>query len=417
MNLSLGGGGFSQSSQNAYTQARNAGTVIVAAAGNDNTSQLSYPASYAGVISVSAVDTQKNRAPYSNFGREIDVAAPGGDNSSDRNGDGRPDGVASTGGDDTGAALEYVYLYQNGTSMAAPHMAGVVALMFEEAPGMTPAQLDQLLENGDITEDVANNGPATRDDVYGYGLIDARLAVEAAAALGGPPPPANPTLRVNPSALNFGTVQSSVDITLSNGGGGALTVAAPTDDATWLTVSALTVDANGLGTYRVAVDRGPLVDGTYSATITITSDANDVMIPVLMSKGASQVSDTGFQFILLIDPSSFDTVAQLDLSPSNGRYVYRFSGVDDGKYWVIGGTDFDNDGFICHGGEACGAYPTLDQPQALNVSGRMTGLDFGTGFVVDISAQSSALGGALPERGFRLLRPAGSGGKSLGADR
>lgn len=96
INLSLGGPGFSQATQDTIDQARAAGVIIIAAAGNDNSSELFYPASYNGVVSVSAIDFQNNRAPYSNYGNFIDASAPGGNLNSDANNDGYGDGVLST---------------------------------------------------------------------------------------------------------------------------------------------------------------------------------------------------------------------------------------------------------------------------------------------------------------------------------
>ncbi|NOX43968.1 MAG: S8 family serine peptidase, partial [Gammaproteobacteria bacterium] len=123
INLSLGGGGFSQVEQDVYSLARNAGVIIVAASGNENSGVPSYPASYNGVISVGAVDINKQRAPYSNFGASVDVAAPGGDTSGDINGDGFVDGVLSTAADDSGGNIDFVFKFFQGTSMATPHMA------------------------------------------------------------------------------------------------------------------------------------------------------------------------------------------------------------------------------------------------------------------------------------------------------
>lgn len=88
INLSLGGGGYSRSEQDVVTQARNQGVIIVAAAGNDAGATPYYPASYDGVVSVSDVGIDKTLAPYSNYGPDVDVAAPGGDMSADRNNDG-----------------------------------------------------------------------------------------------------------------------------------------------------------------------------------------------------------------------------------------------------------------------------------------------------------------------------------------
>ena len=86
--------------QNLYDQVRDLGVIVVAAAGNEGSSTPAYPASYDGVFSVSAVDTQQRVTSYSNTGSGIDVAAPGGDGSADLNGDGYPDGVLSTGSSD-----------------------------------------------------------------------------------------------------------------------------------------------------------------------------------------------------------------------------------------------------------------------------------------------------------------------------
>lgn len=122
INLSLGGAGFSSVAQDTYTEARNAGVIIIASAGNSDTSTPNYPAAYAGVVSVSAVDKSKEKAWYSNFGATIDVAAPGGDTSTVK-----ADGVYSTLADDTTGTRQADYVYYQGTSMAAPHMAGVVA--------------------------------------------------------------------------------------------------------------------------------------------------------------------------------------------------------------------------------------------------------------------------------------------------
>ncbi|MET0091770.1 MAG: S8 family peptidase, partial [Candidatus Thiodiazotropha sp.] len=201
INMSLGGGSANETSQNAITAARNAGVIIIAAAGNENTSQLSYPASYPGVVSVSAVDQNRQRAPYSNYGTEVDIAAPGGDTQADINGDGYADGVLSTIADDSQSPQQYVYSFYQGTSMASPHVAGVAALMKSVYSGLTPAIFDSMLSGGELTTDIGNAG---RDDLYGYGLVDAFKAVQAAQQRGGGgTTPTDPTLSVNPRTLNF----------------------------------------------------------------------------------------------------------------------------------------------------------------------------------------------------------------------
>ena len=127
------------------------------------------------------------------------------------------------------------------------------------------------------------------------------------------------------------------------------------------------------------------------------------------------VSNTGYQFILLIDPDTLETVEQLELSPSDGRYRYKITHKKGGTYWVVAGTDLDNDGFICHGGEACGAFPIFESPRALDVSRPLTGRDFITSFAVDFSVRPKSAGSTIPDRGFRLLRKGGVAGKSFGS--
>ncbi|MGB1090987.1 MAG: S8 family serine peptidase, partial [Oceanobacter sp.] len=95
INLSLGGESWSSIEQEAYQDVEDAGVIMVAAAGNSASTVPMYPASYSSVLSVSAVDAEDELADYSNRGAYIDIAAPGGDVSADRNFDSQPDGILS----------------------------------------------------------------------------------------------------------------------------------------------------------------------------------------------------------------------------------------------------------------------------------------------------------------------------------
>lgn len=386
INLSLGGGGYSQVEQDLFTQLHAAGVFVIAAAGNAGSSLPSYPAAYAGVVSVSGIDIDKNLAPYSNFGVTIDVAAPGGNLATDRNGDGYADGVLGPGGDDHTSTLAYTYSPYMGTSMAAPQVAGVVALMLAADPLLTPSELDSLLAAGRLTEDLGGDGAAVSNDQFGYGLIDAQKAVLAALDLaGGGALPAS--LSVSPSLLNFGTTTSSLPLVLANAGGGSLRVTNVSFTAPWIAGVVLGVEpvpGSGLGTYIISVDRLGLASGIHAATVNFETDLPaSYLVTVLIQVGPSGVPDAGFQSIQLVDPVSGNPLQSVNaaIDPVNGTYSYSFSAVVAGDYLVKAGTDSDHDGQICDPGEACGSYPLLTNPTPVTVSNSsLTGIDFSSGF-------------------------------------
>ncbi len=390
INLSVGGPGGAGTTPKAYVDARSkAGVIIVASAGNDSSSVPVYPASYNGVVSVSAVNLSKGLAFYSSFGPYVDVAAPGGDASTNLNGDRYPDGVMSTQGSDAGGTITFGYGIKQGTSMAAPHIAGVVALMKSVHPGLTPAEFDAELQSEAITEDL---GTARRDDRFGWGLIDALKAVLRAQLLaGGTPPANNPFLVVSPGSLNFATSGTSTVLDVRNAGTGTLTVSSPTEDSGgWLTVTETNVDANKLGNYTVTIDRTGLANGTYTATITYTSNANTVKIPIIMQvQSASVFDDAGLQYILLYDPATSSVVTQVTASAANGTYSYSFKNVAAGTYQLYAGTDFDNDGFICSPGESCGVYPDTSSNQTnFKLNADLLNADFITGYTTGITGSA-----------------------------
>lgn len=175
INMSLGGPANEVVLQNAITMASSTGALLIAAAGNEMTSDPRYPAAYPETISVSAVGPDAVLASYSNLGTTIDIAAPGGDI-----GDGDETfGVWSTFWDYT--ASVGIYGANQGTSMAAPHVSGVAALLLAQEPTLTAAQLRSRLL--DYTVDLGAPG---RDDFYGVGLLNARNSLTQSLA-----PPGN----------------------------------------------------------------------------------------------------------------------------------------------------------------------------------------------------------------------------------
>jgi len=191
VNLSLGGGGGCPPQlNNFFRDLASAGIVLVAAAGNENQNVSNVvPASCEGVIAVGAVGPQGRRAPYSNYGTRIDVMAPGGDLSQRITFQGQsfPAGVLSTSYDDDRPG--YSYAFEQGTSMAAPHVAGLAALMLSQDPSLTPAQIRDRLRSASrpLTPGECNRPSGAE---CGAGLVDAAQALGGA---GSPPPPPPPS--------------------------------------------------------------------------------------------------------------------------------------------------------------------------------------------------------------------------------
>jgi serine protease len=168
INMSLGGASDSPAVYDAVGYAERNGVVMVAAAGNNGDGNILYPAKYAETIAVGAVwedDSTIKRSDYSCYGPELDVVAPGGWITSYTD----PNGVYSTGWTPSGDN----YMYMQGTSMAAPHVTGLVALLM--GAGLTdPDDIRQTLRNT-----ATDLGAAGRDDFYGYGLVNAEAALDS----------------------------------------------------------------------------------------------------------------------------------------------------------------------------------------------------------------------------------------------
>jgi len=154
INLSIGLFEYCPASlQDAIDSVTERGVLVVSAAGNARVATQYYaPGGCANVITVAAGDGRGHIAPYSNFGPEVDLLAPGGDLTRDDNGDGRPDGVLSTKAATncydpvTGEAVDdCYYAFEQGTSMAAPHVSAALALLKARDPDASPEELKATL--------------------------------------------------------------------------------------------------------------------------------------------------------------------------------------------------------------------------------------------------------------------------------
>jgi serine protease len=244
INMSLGGGGACDTtSQNAINSARARGTVIVVAAGNENqNASNSNPANCAGVVTVAAVDRNGARAYYSNYGSVVTLAAPGGDTRASAS-----NGILSTLNAGTTTPGADSYAYYQGTSMATPHVAGVVALMYSAKPTATPDQITAALKSSAR----AFTGTCSQ---CGAGMLDAEAAIKAIT----------------------GTVLPTVSETESNN--------------TTATANVLSAPANVSGSigsttdadyFKVTLSAGK----TLSAVLTAASSANDFDLYIRNSAG------------------------------------------------------------------------------------------------------------------------------------
>lgn len=185
INLSLGGSSSSRSLEDAINYAYNRGVTVVAAAGNSGDSTLHYPAAYANVIAVAAVNSVNSRASFSTYGDFVDIAAPG-------------VGIYAT--------LRGGYGSMSGTSMAAPHVAGVAALLVGQPQFNTPAKVRAAIEATAL--DLGDSG---WDAYYGHGLVQAYNALQHDPAHVTPTPsPTATTAPINYSFLRSDTCPTGV---------------------------------------------------------------------------------------------------------------------------------------------------------------------------------------------------------------
>lgn len=150
--MSLGVDSTTLTLRRATDNARQNGVLLVAAAGNEGISGVSYPAAYPSVIAVGAIDRSDTKASFSNYGTNLEIMAPG-------------TRIWSTRAGDT-------YQYLSGTSTAAPFVAGVGALMLSVNPALTPYDIRQA-----INETAIDIGAPGWDQSTGWGIVDAHQAV------------------------------------------------------------------------------------------------------------------------------------------------------------------------------------------------------------------------------------------------
>jgi len=248
ISMSWGGTGNSKLIYDAIRYAYDKGVLLVAAAGNSGSSTRLYPAAYDEVIAVTATDRDDSMAWFSSFGDWVELAAPGVD-------------IYST--------VPWGYASASGTSMAAPHVSGLAALVWSKFPNKTRDWVRMWLRYTAL-----DLGSLGFDVNYGYGRIDARKAIEQAppeldliVSSGKAPHFVEPGSKagINATVLNFGARSQN-------------------DTLVQLFANSSLVDSTLInfipsgGSSHVSLNWSPIVEGRYNITVYVVPSAGETVI-------------------------------------------------------------------------------------------------------------------------------------------
>jgi serine protease len=386
VNLSLGG---AAPPQTAYQEAINGGiqrgAIFVIAAGNENVDATNTtPCNQENVICVGSTSLGGRRSSFSNFGAKVDVMASGGEMREDLNGDDYPDGVLSTARDNNN---EPAYLFLQGTSMAAPHVAGVVALMAAEAVQRNPAQPLTATVAESILKATAS--PLTQSQCSGgcgSGLINALAALRRIQDFD--PATEAPRLSVTTSRLFFrgsGTQQLLVS-NVGGSQGGVPTVTASVSGPLAGNVSfpagpTVSVPAYGKASLDIAVSTAGLADGTYTVPLTLTGSGSfgTATVTLEIRVGTTQDLDAVIAFVWEDELTGEWQVEDdtLTIAPAARNYAYSIE-LEPRTYYALATIDDDQDEQYFEEGERTGFWRNLDDFEAIELSARetITGISF-----------------------------------------
>ena len=296
LNLSLGGQGTCSSTyQNAINAIITAGATVIVSAGNNNTNASDFrPGNCNGVITVAATKRNGSRAYYSNYGAVIEISAPGGEtNPTSTN------GVLSTLNSGTQGPASESYAFYQGTSMAAPHVAGVASLLYARDPMLTPAQVLNILQS---TATAFPSGSTCDTSRCGSGIVNARQALEALAP--------NPTPTINslsPSSATAGGPGFTLTVNGADFVNGAVVrwngANRPTTfvNTGQLTAAISAADIATAGTVNVTVfNPAPGGGASNAATFTINNP-----VPTITSLSPPWIAPGGPSFTLTVNGTNF----------------------------------------------------------------------------------------------------------------
>ena len=392
INLSLGACGTSTAFCNEITNfIARTGIPVIASAGNcecNGIASQAYcpvgntPAMCEGVISVAASDAINERAYYSSTDETVRITAPGGDMTVDLNADGYADGVM--GWHDEGIKPLH------GTSMAAPHVSGAVALMRNTNPDLTPADIDNMILEGKVSDDIGLPG---KDDETGYGLLNVIKAVEGADLYQSSGPNLITTVNVTPKILPYAFTNDSLSVTITKVGDEDLSIEGVYADTVegWLYSGP---ENFGYGTYTFIVDRDEYPEGSYQNSLYFgMSDGSYEFINASFSVGSPRDNpNLGIAYALLIDNDSEEVLQSIEVDITSGSGSYEFVQVDGTKNLrIVIGSDIDNDNTICGWGEFCDFMPNEPGVDSFKLEENLANVNFSMIPVSAIKFQSLSL--------------------------
>ena len=333
--------------------------IFVVAAGNEDQDVAnSTPGNLERVITVGASRFNGERASYSNWGAQIDIMGPGGETTEDLNQDTFGDGVLS--------CYESAYNFNQGTSMATPHVAGIIGLMASLNPGITHDEAQTILKSTANPAGQCNEG-------CGTGNVN---AANALLALGGEVAEV-PVIALDQSVMVFSPGQTARDVVIVNVGAVdadfEVTVVGPQADLFSATPVTGTVATGALLPIQVRLTRGDFEAGA----------ANVIIEGVGAAQGQSLRLDVSFSDVeppppvrvlnsvevsaFAVDDNNELTLAAKVVTTSGEGFAWELFPLHDGNYYVFGVGDDNADGAFDYDRESIGAWPRIDRPQVLEL--------------------------------------------------
>ena len=312
VSISFGGTSPSVAVQNAVNYAYSKGVFISASAGNSNSSVQSYPAACDHVVAVAATDSADNKASFSNYGPWVDIASPG---------------VSIYSTNRTGS-----YSSVSGTSPACPHVAGIGALLLSLNKDLTPLQIENIIEQQ--ADDLGTTG---RDDIFGWGRINMRKAVNSISA---PPVPVYGTisgrvLNANDSSPLLGATVNALQ------SGRIVTSARTSADGSYQLLNL------SVGTYSVAATINGFEGFTFNNIVVVAGETTqkDFLLKTISAKGAivgrvfnnnsKPKSKVLVRLRMIETPNKKDRITRTLVTHTDRNSNYSFKGLPQGRYVVM----------------------------------------------------------------------------------